>query len=150
MSFSYPIQWYHSHVDPILPDGTFKHLISISETVFQGYEGSAAIFLQAQRLYCVLCKLYATAISKMFHFILENNNADPQVRDRVLWSIQLCTLLVVKFYVKLYFIEQKCVKKTIKREIFLCTLFNTASSGCWDRTQGCCEFDICSQHFAYD
>ncbi len=24
MSFSRPIQWYHSHVDPIWPDGTFK------------------------------------------------------------------------------------------------------------------------------
>jgi hypothetical protein len=26
MSFSRPIQWYYSHVDPILPDGTFKDL----------------------------------------------------------------------------------------------------------------------------
>jgi hypothetical protein len=25
MIFSMPIQWYHSHVDPIWPDGTFKH-----------------------------------------------------------------------------------------------------------------------------
>jgi hypothetical protein len=25
MSFSRLIQWYHSHVDPIWPDGTFKH-----------------------------------------------------------------------------------------------------------------------------
>ncbi len=24
MSFSRPIQWYHSHADPIWPDGTFK------------------------------------------------------------------------------------------------------------------------------
>jgi hypothetical protein len=24
MSFSRPIHWYHSHADPILPDGTFK------------------------------------------------------------------------------------------------------------------------------
>ncbi len=24
MSFSRPIQWYHSHGDPIWPDGTFK------------------------------------------------------------------------------------------------------------------------------
>ncbi len=24
MFFSRPIQWYHSHVDPIWPDGTFK------------------------------------------------------------------------------------------------------------------------------
>jgi hypothetical protein len=24
MSFSRPIQWYHSHADPICPDGTFK------------------------------------------------------------------------------------------------------------------------------
>jgi hypothetical protein len=24
MSFSRPIQWYHSHADPIRPDGTFK------------------------------------------------------------------------------------------------------------------------------
>jgi hypothetical protein len=24
MSFSRPIQWYHSHVDPIWPDGTFN------------------------------------------------------------------------------------------------------------------------------
>jgi hypothetical protein len=24
MSFTRPIQWYHSHVDPIWPDGTFK------------------------------------------------------------------------------------------------------------------------------
>ena len=24
MSISRPIQWYHSHVDPIWPDGTFK------------------------------------------------------------------------------------------------------------------------------
>ncbi len=24
MSFSRPIQWYNSHADPILPDGTFK------------------------------------------------------------------------------------------------------------------------------
>ncbi len=25
MSFSMPIQRYHSHADPIWPDGTFKH-----------------------------------------------------------------------------------------------------------------------------
>ncbi len=25
MSFSRPIQWYHSHADPIWPDGIFKH-----------------------------------------------------------------------------------------------------------------------------
>jgi hypothetical protein len=25
MSFSRPIQWYHSHADPIWPDGTFKY-----------------------------------------------------------------------------------------------------------------------------
>ena len=24
MSFSGPIQWYHSHADPIWPDGTFN------------------------------------------------------------------------------------------------------------------------------
>ncbi len=24
MSFPRPIQWYHSHADPIWPDGTFK------------------------------------------------------------------------------------------------------------------------------
>ncbi len=24
MSFSRPTQWYHSHADPIWPDGTFK------------------------------------------------------------------------------------------------------------------------------
>ncbi len=24
MSFSRPFQWYHSHADPIWPDGTFK------------------------------------------------------------------------------------------------------------------------------
>jgi hypothetical protein len=24
MSFSKPIQWYHSHADPVWPDGTFK------------------------------------------------------------------------------------------------------------------------------
>ncbi len=24
MSFSRPIQWYHSHADPIWPDGIFK------------------------------------------------------------------------------------------------------------------------------
>ncbi len=24
MSFSRPIQWYHSHADPIWPDGTFN------------------------------------------------------------------------------------------------------------------------------
>ncbi len=27
MSFSRPIQWYHSHVDPILPDGHDCHNI---------------------------------------------------------------------------------------------------------------------------
>ncbi len=26
MSFLRPIQWYHSHVDPVWLDGTFKHL----------------------------------------------------------------------------------------------------------------------------
>ncbi len=26
MSFSRPIQWYHSHADPIWPDGTFDNL----------------------------------------------------------------------------------------------------------------------------
>jgi hypothetical protein len=26
MSFTRPIQWYHSHADPICPDGTFKVL----------------------------------------------------------------------------------------------------------------------------
>jgi hypothetical protein len=26
MSFSTPIQWYHSHADPIWPDGTFKFI----------------------------------------------------------------------------------------------------------------------------
>ncbi len=25
MSFSRPIQWYHSHIDPIWPDGTFNN-----------------------------------------------------------------------------------------------------------------------------
>ncbi len=27
MSFSRPIQWYHSHADSIWPDGTFKGLV---------------------------------------------------------------------------------------------------------------------------
>ncbi len=27
MFFSRPIQWYHSHADPIWPDGTFKFFI---------------------------------------------------------------------------------------------------------------------------
>ncbi len=26
MSFSRPFQWYHSHADPIWPDGTFKQI----------------------------------------------------------------------------------------------------------------------------
>ncbi len=26
MSFSRPIQWYHSYADPICPDGTFKYI----------------------------------------------------------------------------------------------------------------------------
>jgi hypothetical protein len=26
MSFSRPIHWYHSHADPIWPDGTFKFI----------------------------------------------------------------------------------------------------------------------------
>ncbi len=30
MSFSRPVQWYHSHADPIWPDGTFK-----AEIVYQ-------------------------------------------------------------------------------------------------------------------
>jgi hypothetical protein len=35
MSYSRPIQWYHSHVDPIWPDGTFKVQKNISLTFFQ-------------------------------------------------------------------------------------------------------------------
>ncbi len=30
MSFSRPMQWYHSHADPIWPDGTFTHFFSFS------------------------------------------------------------------------------------------------------------------------
>ncbi len=34
MSFSMPIQWYHSHADPIWPDGTFKgSLVSAKEVL---------------------------------------------------------------------------------------------------------------------
>ncbi len=29
MSFSRAFQWYHSHLDPIWPDGTFKDLIAL-------------------------------------------------------------------------------------------------------------------------
>ena len=29
MSFSRPFQWYHSHADPIWPDGTFKMFLKI-------------------------------------------------------------------------------------------------------------------------
>ncbi len=34
MSFSRPIQWYHSHADPIWPDGTFKSRIWIRNKIF--------------------------------------------------------------------------------------------------------------------
>ncbi len=34
MSFSRPIQCYHSHADSIWPDGTFKHLSSMPVPVF--------------------------------------------------------------------------------------------------------------------
>jgi hypothetical protein len=30
MAFSVPIQWYHSHEDPIWPDGTFKTSLLIT------------------------------------------------------------------------------------------------------------------------
>ncbi len=50
MSFSRPIQWYHSHADPIWPDGTFNclstqdcplHAISISHLHVQLNKKSA-------------------------------------------------------------------------------------------------------------
>ncbi len=34
MSFSRPIQWYHSHGDPIWPDGTFKLRMALSFPTF--------------------------------------------------------------------------------------------------------------------
>ncbi len=34
MSFSRPIQWYNSHVDPNWPDGTFKNLAAFP-SIFQ-------------------------------------------------------------------------------------------------------------------
>ncbi len=31
MSFSWAFQWYHSHLDPIWPDGTFKNIILVRD-----------------------------------------------------------------------------------------------------------------------
>jgi hypothetical protein len=33
MSFSMPIQWYHTHADPIWPDGTFKSDFYIAKRI---------------------------------------------------------------------------------------------------------------------
>jgi hypothetical protein len=40
MSFSRPIQWYHSHADPIWPDGTFK---GRNNENFGGWEGGKLV-----------------------------------------------------------------------------------------------------------
>jgi hypothetical protein len=34
MFFSMPIQWYHSLVDPIWPDGTFKLVYALAHTLY--------------------------------------------------------------------------------------------------------------------
>ncbi len=47
MSFSRPIQWYHSHAGPIWLDGTFKVLSNISgfsKSAFKRYAYFADIF----------------------------------------------------------------------------------------------------------
>jgi hypothetical protein len=72
MSFSRPIQWYYSHVDPIWPDGTFKKTtIFLAADVFTEillyYEAGnlatrgphsvwvTAISQSAYYLYCTAC-----------------------------------------------------------------------------------------------
>jgi hypothetical protein len=53
MSFSRPIQWYHSHAGPIWLDGTFndcykrndaKYIFKIRTTVLYGQDGFVMIF----------------------------------------------------------------------------------------------------------
>ncbi len=39
MSFSRPFQWYHYHVDPIWPDGTFKQNFHESAVKYGGGGG---------------------------------------------------------------------------------------------------------------
>ncbi len=34
MAFSRPFQWYHSHADPLVPDGIFKGTVSQTRYIF--------------------------------------------------------------------------------------------------------------------
>jgi hypothetical protein len=46
MSFSRPFQWYHSHADPIWPNGTFKRKVfysSIKPQTPRRGEGAGAV-----------------------------------------------------------------------------------------------------------
>ena len=48
MCFLRPIQWYHSHADPIWPDGTFKLMRqSLEESFFEGGDASCVRVLRA-------------------------------------------------------------------------------------------------------
>ncbi len=48
MYFSMPIQWYHSHVDPIWPDGTFKKSRHLGFGVFIDIWTKGCTYLLAQ------------------------------------------------------------------------------------------------------
>jgi hypothetical protein len=41
MSFSRPIQWYHSHADPIWPDGTLRYSLEDYFRTSQAANGRA-------------------------------------------------------------------------------------------------------------
>jgi hypothetical protein len=55
MSFSRPIQWYHSHADPIWPEGTFKSKTKGGylrhSCDFYADSPSSAVFSQGGNLY---------------------------------------------------------------------------------------------------
>jgi hypothetical protein len=70
MFFSRPIQWYHSHADPIWPDGTFhlssedeessytdqpERLQCDEETLSNDYKVKMAYFERRHEYYSLLC-----------------------------------------------------------------------------------------------
>jgi hypothetical protein len=61
MSFSMPIQWFHSHEDPIWPDGTFKTAALV------GRLGSALNLLIA-RHFVMQCPAHFPALPPFFIF----------------------------------------------------------------------------------
>ncbi len=85
MSFSRPIQWYHSHADPICPDGTFNASLYINNVVgvYRYLVQVSLLFIGQQGLrhffsYLPLLPVSWRIVQILFHSQRKTTNAAPK------------------------------------------------------------------------